>query len=122
MNVLVVDDSTAMRMLVVRTLKQAGFDGHTIKEATNGAEALEYIQKNPVDVVLSDWNMPKMTGIELLEKLNAEGSKVKLGFVTTEATPEMRKRAQDAGARFLISKPFTAESFEQTLTPVFDGA
>ena len=58
-----------------------------------------------------------MTGIELLENLTKEGTKVKFGFVTTEATPEMRQRATAAGANFLISKPFTPESFKEILGP-----
>jgi two-component system chemotaxis response regulator CheY len=115
MKILVVDDSTAMRLIVKKTLRLAGFEGHDIIEAQDGAEALATIQKVAPDLVLSDWNMPNMTGIELLEKLAADGLKVKFGFVTTEATPDMRSRAAQAGARFLISKPFTPESFKEAL-------
>jgi two-component system chemotaxis response regulator CheY len=61
--------------------------------------------------------MPNMTGLELLENLVKAGNKVKFGFITTEATPDMRNRAASAGAKFLISKPFTAESFKETLAP-----
>jgi two-component system chemotaxis response regulator CheY len=61
--------------------------------------------------------MPEMTGIELLEALRGEGNRVKLGFVTTEGTPEMRARATEAGALFLIAKPFTADQFKDTLGP-----
>ena len=70
------------------------------------------IRDNKPDLVLSDWNMPQMTGIELLESLNEEGIKVPFGFVTTEATSEMRLRARKAGALFLLAKPFTVDSFE----------
>jgi two-component system chemotaxis response regulator CheY len=116
MKILIVDDSTAMRMIVRKTLRQAGFEGHDISEADDGAKALAAITSAPPDLVLSDWNMPNMTGIELLEKLAAEGTKVKFGFVTTEATSDMRQRAASAGAKFLISKPFTAESFKDALS------
>lgn len=117
MKIMIVDDSTAMRLIVKRTLRQAGFEGHDIVECEDGYIALGSIKRAKPDLVLSDWNMPNMTGIELLEKLTAEGIAVTFGFVTTEATPDMRTRAEGAGAKFLISKPFTADSFKQTLTP-----
>jgi two-component system chemotaxis response regulator CheY len=106
-----------MRMIVRKTLRLAGFEGHEFSEADDGAKALAAIKAAPPDLVLSDWNMPNMTGIELLENLTKEGTKVKFGFVTTEATPEMRQRATAAGANFLISKPFTPESFKEILGP-----
>ena len=117
MKILVVDDSKAMRMIVKRTLRQAGFGDCEVEEASHGKEALEVIGRGPPDLVLSDWNMPEMTGIELLEALRASGNQVKLGFVTTEGTAEMRSRASDAGALFLISKPFTADHFKEALAP-----
>ena len=115
MNILIVDDSKAMRTIVIRTLRQAGFGDHSLKEAVNGADALKQIAAEKPDLVLSDWNMPEMTGIELLEALTKQGTKLKFGFVTSEGSPEMRRRAMDAGALFLIAKPFTAETFQQTL-------
>jgi two-component system chemotaxis response regulator CheY len=114
---MIVDDSTAMRMIVRKTMRVAGFDGHEYIEAEDGAKALEAIKAAKPDLVLSDWNMPHMNGIELLEALTKDGIAVKFGFVTTEATPEMRQRATAAGARFLISKPFTPESFKEILGP-----
>ena len=117
MKIMIVDDSLAMRMIVRKTLRLAGFDGHEFSEAEDGAKALAAIAATPPDIVLSDWNMPNMTGIELLENLTKAGHKVKFGFITTEATPEMRSRAASAGARFLISKPFTADSFKEALKP-----
>jgi two-component system chemotaxis response regulator CheY len=114
---MIVDDSVAMRMIVKKTLRQAGFEGHDISEAEDGAKALAAIKSATPDLVLSDWNMPNMTGIELLEKLSAEGIRIRFGFVTTEATLEMKSRASSAGAQFLISKPFTPESFKETLGP-----
>jgi two-component system chemotaxis response regulator CheY len=118
MKILVVDDSKAMRKIVARTLKQAGFEQHTVEEAENGSQAYGAITAAPPDLVISDWNMPEMNGIELLQKLRAEGNAVKFGFCTTEGTPEMRQAAMDAGALFLIAKPFTPETFTQVLTPV----
>lgn len=117
MKIMIVDDSAAMRMIVKKTLRQAGFEGHEISEAEDGLKALAAIQSTTPDLVLSDWNMPRMSGIELLEKLAADGLNVSFGFVTTEATMDMRARATTAGAKFLISKPFTPESFKAALAP-----
>ncbi len=115
MNILVVDDSPAMRMMIVRTIRQAGFGKNNVVQAGDGLEALAAIAEKQPDLVLADWNMPNMTGIELLEKLREDGNDVTLGFITTEATPPMRVRASKAGAKFLLSKPFTVDSFEQVL-------
>jgi two-component system chemotaxis response regulator CheY len=118
MKILVVDDSKAMRMIVRRTLRQAGFGDHAVTEASNGKEALEAVRQAKPDVILSDWNMPEMSGIELLDTLNTEGLNVKFGFVTTERTPEMRMRAANAGAAFMIVKPFTPDDFKAALDPI----
>ena len=118
MKILIVDDSKVMRMIVQRTLRQAGYGDHDLSEAENGADAFDKISAAKPDLVLSDWNMPEMTGIQLLQKLNADGVDVKFGFVTSESTPEMREQANRNGALFLIAKPFTAESFQEALTPV----
>ncbi len=118
MRILIVDDSRAMRMIVRRTLRQAGYGDYEIAEAENGRLGYEAANADPPDLVLSDWNMPEMSGIEFLEKLNESGTKVKFGFVTSEGTADMRNRASEAGALFLIAKPFTADTFKQALTPV----
>ncbi len=118
MRVLIVDDSKAMRMIVMRTLRQAGFNDLEMQEASNGSEALTAIRSAVPDLVLSDWNMPEMNGIDLLRTLKSEGSQVRFGFVTSEGTPEMRQTAKDAGALFLIAKPFTSDNFKATLAPI----
>ena len=120
MNIIVVDDSMAMRLIVMKTLREAGFDGHDIEQAEDGAQALEMIKTNKPDVVLCDWNMPKLTGPELLQQLNTDGITPVFGFVTTESTPEMKKKADELGAKFLIAKPFTPETFKTTLDPFFN--
>jgi two-component system, chemotaxis family, chemotaxis protein CheY len=116
--ILIVDDSKAMRAIVRRTLRQAGFGGHDVVEAENGRDALTQMQKVLPDVVLCDWNMPEMSGIELLRAVTSAGMKVKFGFVTSESTPQVRDEATNAGAQFLITKPFTPESFGSTLKGV----
>ena len=115
MKILIVDDSRVMRQIVTRTLRQAGYDGHDVVQAGNGVEALEVMADEEPDLVLSDWNMPEMTGIELLRALRGQGDTTPFGFVTSEGSPEMRARADAAGALFLIAKPFTAESFDEAL-------
>jgi two-component system, chemotaxis family, chemotaxis protein CheY len=118
MKILVVDDSRAMRMIVSRCLRQAGFGGAEIVEATNGREGLSAVHDHRPDLVLSDWNMPEMTGLELLQALSAEGNPVKFGFVTSEGSPDMRETAASNGALFLIAKPFDADTFRDALEPV----
>jgi two-component system, chemotaxis family, chemotaxis protein CheY len=98
-------------------LRMAGFH-HEVKEASGGTEALQILQSDPIDLVLSDWNMPDMNGLELLEKLRAGGKKVKFGFVTSESSVDMRTTAGNAGALFLITKPFTADGFRAVLEPI----
>ena len=115
MNILIVDDSAAMRIIVQRALREAGFEGHNITEAEDGAVALESVMEEEPDLILCDWNMPNMNGPELLQALNNEGSEAVFGFVTTEATPAMRDKANQLGADFLISKPFTAQDFADAL-------
>ncbi len=117
MKVMVVDDSLAMRLIVMKTLREAGFDGLDITQAEDGAKALEAIRQDEPDLILCDWNMPNMTGPELLASLKDEGINVKFGFVTTEATEEMRNKASELGARFLIAKPFTPDTFREKLSP-----
>jgi two-component system, chemotaxis family, chemotaxis protein CheY len=116
--ILLADDSRVMRQIVARTLRQAGFSGHDLVEAENGRVALEAIRDAQPDLVLSDWNMPEMTGMELLRALRGSGEQVPFGFVTSEGSPQMRQAAEEAGALFLIAKPFTADAFQEALESV----
>jgi len=116
--ILIADDSRVMRQIVIRTLRQAGYDGHDIVEAEDGRDAYDKVQSESPDLVLSDWNMPNMTGIECLQALRSSGSSVPFGFVTSEGSQEMRDKAADAGALFLIAKPFNEETFTEALDGV----
>jgi two-component system chemotaxis response regulator CheY len=113
--ILVADDSRVMRQIVIRTLRQAGYDDHDIVEAEDGADALSKVSSEQPDLVLSDWNMPNMTGFECLQAMRSAGSVVPFGFVTSEGSPEMREKAASAGAMFLIAKPFTEDTFREHL-------
>lgn len=111
MQILIVDDSKAMRMIVKRTLKQAGLGDATVREAEDGKAGLDAALADPPDLILSDWNMPEMSGMEFLQGLREAGQQTRFGFVTSEGTDDMRSAAHAAGAEFLIAKPFTAEEF-----------
>jgi two-component system chemotaxis response regulator CheY len=115
MKILIVDDSKAMRSIIMRSLRQAGFEGHSFQEASNGQEALQSIRSSGPDLVLTDWNMPEMGGIELLQVLRAEGNGVKVGFITSEGSTEIRDLALQSGALFVLTKPFTPDSFRVAL-------
>lgn len=118
MKILIADDSRVMRQIVTRTLRQAGFGDHDVVEATNGKEAYDRFLAEHPDLVVSDWNMPEMTGVELLRALRSAGHKVPFGFVTSECTSEMQNAAQAAGALFFIIKPFTSDGFRDALSPI----
>jgi len=118
MRIMVVDDSKAMRSIVMRAVRQAGYEHVTFVEACNGAEALLAIRAAAPALVVADWNMPEMTGIELLQALRAEGNTVKVGFVTSESNGAMRDIAFQSGAAFMITKPFTPDTLKAVLTPV----
>lgn len=115
MDVLIVDDSKAMRMIIRRTLRKAGYEHWKVHEAKDGQEALQKIREDHYGLVFLDWNMPNMTGIELMEILQKERPTLRCGFVTTEGSEETRQRAADAGAKFLLAKPFTEESLQESL-------
>lgn len=120
MKILIVDDSKAMRMIIKRILRQTEIGDHSTVEAENGQAGLEQLENEHPDLVISDWNMPEMDGIEFLRALRENGNNVKFGFVTTEASEKMRNIATQAGANFLIAKPFTPESFEHSIKPILN--
>lgn len=117
MNLLIVDDSKTMRLIILRTLRQAGYAGFTYREASNGLEALSILRTFPADLVLADWNMPDRTGMELLEDIRARGNEVVFGFITSNNVPEMRAQALTKGAAFYLCKPFSVETFESVVGP-----
>jgi len=115
---MIVDDSSSMRLIIKRTLKQAGYDNVEVTEAVDGDDALSKIEDASPHVVLCDWNMPNKNGIEFLTALRTAGNEVLFGFVTSESTSDMRETAKEAGAQFYITKPFTPEKFGEQLQRV----
>lgn len=118
MKILVVDDSAVMRKLVTRSIRQAGYGDAQIVEADDGAHALEVTSQERPDVILADWNMPNLTGIEMLHALRQGGDKTIVGFITSESTAEVRSAAQKGGASFFLSKPIDPTKLEAALGAV----
>jgi two-component system chemotaxis response regulator CheY len=112
---LIVDDSSVMRKIVERALRQAGLDALVVLEAANGTEGLEQLRARQVDLILSDINMPAMDGLEFLRQIRAQGLApgVPVVMITTESSEEHVKQAIQCGARGYIRKPFTAEQVKE---------
>ncbi len=118
--VLIADDSAMMRKIVQKNLKEMGAD-FTAVEANDGNEALERFRAGGVEIVLTDWNMPNMTGIDLVRALREMDpeKKVPIIMVTSEATADKVKEAVMAGVNNYLTKPFTPENFKAKLGPLF---
>jgi len=117
---LIVDDSSVMRKIVERSLRQAGLEISAVMEAGNGAEALAVLAENHVDLILCDINMPVMDGLEMVKQLkgveNARG--VPVVMITTEGSESHVVEALAAGARGYIRKPFTADQVKEHVLPL----
>ena len=120
---LIVDDSSVMRKIVARSLRQAGIDLAEVLEAGNGAEALGLLQGNQVDLILCDINMPVMDGLEFIKQLaTVEKAKgVPVIMVTTEGSESHVVEALSSGARGYLRKPFTAEQVKEHVVPFLGG-
>ena len=119
MRILVVDDMTTMRRIVKNILKQLGFAN--IEEAENGQEALQKLRAEPFGFVVSDWNMPVMTGIDMLRAIRADEKlkAIPVLMVTAEAQQANLVEAIQAGVSNYIVKPFTAETMQEKLGKIF---
>ncbi len=116
---LVVDDFSTMRRIVRNLLKELGF--LNVQEAEDGVEALVKLRADKFDFVVSDWNMPNMTGIDLLKEIRADSSLKHLPvlMVTAEAKKENIVMAAQAGANGYVVKPFTAATLDEKLKKIF---
>jgi len=118
--VLIVDDSSVMRKIVERSLRQAGISIAQVFEAGNGVEALGVLNQAKVDLILCDINMPVMDGLEFVKQLpnvqNAKGAPVVM--ITTEGSENHVVQALTAGARGYVRKPFTPDQVKEHVLPV----
>jgi len=117
---LIVDDSSTMRKIIKRVLRQADIVIENILEAANGIEGLEQLAAHPdIALVLSDVNMPEMNGLDFVKKVREEKTKEQLPvvMVTTEGGDEMVTNALESGANGYVTKPFTPESIKNVLDP-----
>ncbi len=119
MKFLVVDDFSTMRRIVRNLLKELGFSN--VQEAEDGRDALNKLRSEPFDFVVSDWNMPNMTGIELLRTIRGDAALKHLPvlMVTAEAKRENIIEAAQAGASGYVVKPFTAATLDEKLKKIF---
>ncbi len=119
-NILLVDDSSTMRKIIGRSLRQAGIDFDNVFEAADGVEALEVLETETVDLVLSDINMPNMDGIAFLrEKSTRESIKnIPVFMISTETGDDIIGEAKSLGALGAIKKPFTPDKINEILGPL----
>ncbi len=115
-NVLIVDDSSTMRKIISRSLRQAGLVVDEVVEAADGIEGLNALATGKkFDLILSDINMPNMDGLEFLKALRANGCTIPVVMITTEAGESVLQDAMDSGANNSIKKPFTPEQLMEKL-------
>ena len=118
--VIVVDDTSMMRQIIKNNLKQLGFEQSNLVDAADGEQALKKINEDTFDLVIADWNMPRMTGINLLKAIRADGALKELPFlmVTVEADKEKIMEAVQAGVNQYIVKPFNATQLEEKIKEI----
>ena len=116
MDVLIVDDYQTMLRIIRNLLKQIGFNN--VDEATDGKEALEKFGQKDYGLVISDWNMEPMTGLDLLKSIRGNGNKVPFIMITAESKTENVLAAREAGVSNYIVKPFNADTLKTKLVSV----
>jgi two-component system chemotaxis response regulator CheY len=122
MRFLIVDDSSTMRRIIINTLTKLGYE--SFLEAGNGREGLDRLVAGPVDLVITDWNMPEMNGIDFVRNLRAteQGKTVPILMVTTNAANDDVSEALRAGVNNYVVKPFTAETLKEKIVAAFPNA
>jgi two-component system, chemotaxis family, chemotaxis protein CheY len=121
-DILVVDDSAAIRKILQRVLRQTGMAIRAIHEAGDGQEALTVLAEHPADLVLSDINMPKMDGLQLLASLKAspQWRNIPVVMITTEGGETKVAEAVKLGAAGYVRKPFTADQIKEKLAGILE--
>jgi two-component system chemotaxis response regulator CheY len=117
LNILVVDDSTAIRKILIRVLRQTALAIGEIFEARDGIEALDIVRNHPLNLVLSDINMPNLDGLGLLAELKGteQWRNLPVVMITTEGSEEKVSQAIRLGSAAYIRKPFTAEQIQEKI-------
>ncbi len=122
MRILIVDDSSTMRRIIGNVVQQLGVEKGNFDEAEDGVVAWKMLQEKTYDVILTDWNMPNMNGLELVKKIRSEGSSHKTTptvMITTEGGKSEVITALKAGVNNYIVKPFNAQTLKEKLDPFF---
>jgi two-component system chemotaxis response regulator CheY len=124
LNVLIVDDSAAIRKILVRVLSQTDLPIRNLHEASDGAEALKILEENEISLVLSDINMPNVDGIELLTRIKAtpKWKQLAVVMITTEGSQAKVMEAVHLGAKGYLRKPFTAEQIKDKVLACLKSA
>lgn len=120
MQILVVDDFSTMRRIVKNQLRELGFSN--VSEADDGRSALQVLKSSHIDFVVTDWNMPDVTGLELLKAIRADDSmkSIPVLMVTAEAKRDQIVEAAEAGVNGYVVKPFAAETLKDKIQRIFD--
>jgi two-component system chemotaxis response regulator CheY len=116
--ILVVEDDALQREIVLDQLEIAGYEEAIGME--DGVEAYSYIEENPADLIISDWSMPNMDGLELLKKIRSNPSLNNLPFIMLTANEDVTKKAMDAGASGFLSKPTNPAKLIEKIEKIFD--
>lgn len=122
-NVLVVDDSKTARMMLAKTLRISGLQINEVLMAENGARALEVLREEWIDLVLTDLHMPVMSGMEMVEKMAADGllSSLPVVVITSDASQQRMKELQGHGIRDYLCKPVRPEHVKKTIENILKG-
>ena len=119
-SILIIDDSLPMRSVIKRTLKAAGYGNSELIEAANGKEALELMKNNWIDIVLTDYNMPVMDGLEFIKTIKKDdlSKDIPVVVISTEGNESKIEEFMDCGAVGYITKPFTAEAIRDLIVNI----
>jgi two-component system, chemotaxis family, chemotaxis protein CheY len=121
-SVLLVDDSSSIRAIIKKIIKMSGFDVGEFLDASDGQEAMAVLRQNPVDIVLTDINMPNMNGLDLIARMkdNPDLAGIPVVVVSTEGSEKMMAEAMALGAVGYVKKPFVPEEIKNTLNRILE--
>lgn len=123
LRILLVDDSRAIQAIIKRAISNCGYAPIEVFTAADGEQGIQATQDHDPDLIITDWHMPKITGLEMLQSIRQRGHRnVRVGFVTTERTPSMLNEAMINGAAFILNKPFDDAELVATVRHNVQGA